>query len=336
MTDFNLQSHHLTWDDATKAERAERIKNAWKELTFGNAFLDDCLGGIKRDDLVVFGAKTGVGKTQIAMQIALANSTLGKRVYYFALEASKYEIFRRLKYQMLQDLFFKDPDRPRIHLNYFNWGRGRYINKMTGIDSLDKYEQQLEISGLVSNLTVIGRELSFTIDTFIKEFEAIKLTADLIIIDHLQYFDSDELNENRAVKDTIKSIRDRALISEVPIVLITHVRKQDRRFAPLLLEAEDFHGSSDIAKIGTVAFSVNLAPMQPDKKYSDTLFKTLKCRDDGSRKDKIAQLSFNLDQHRYDKRYILKKYDYTQKDNPLVDDLDPPYWAENCIRKEPT
>ena len=82
-------------------ERQHRQKN--KLLKFGVSFVDDSLLGILPDDLILVGAPSGVGKTQFCVNLALANVSVGKRVHFFALEAGKYEIERRLKWQILVD-----------------------------------------------------------------------------------------------------------------------------------------------------------------------------------------------------------------------------------------
>ena len=121
-------------------ERLERIKLEGKLLRFGLAFADDSLLGILPDDLVLVGAPSGVGKTQFCVNVALANVSEGKRVHFFALEASDLEIERRLKFQVLMGNFYGDPNRPRIGkpLLFDEWEIGAYE------DVLKPYEEWAE------------------------------------------------------------------------------------------------------------------------------------------------------------------------------------------------
>jgi replicative DNA helicase len=87
--------------DRVTEERLQRTQQGASCLTFGVQFLDEAVGGIYSNDLVLYGAKTGIGKTQLATITAMANAANGKRVHFFALEAEQHEIERRIKYQIL-------------------------------------------------------------------------------------------------------------------------------------------------------------------------------------------------------------------------------------------
>lgn len=136
----------LRADERIAVERAERVAQAPKVLNYGVGFLDDSLGGIIPNDLIVIGAKTGAGKTQLATSVALETSqraanyevdkagkyvrdaednlvvltdkngipVTGAPVHYFALEAEDNEIERRIKYGKLSDMYYRllDGDMP--------------------------------------------------------------------------------------------------------------------------------------------------------------------------------------------------------------------------------
>ena len=81
---FQLKENLSKFSEGIKNEREERLKNAKENLSFGVPFLDDSLGGIYKNDLILFGAKTGIGKTQLATLVAKKNAGLNKRVHFFA------------------------------------------------------------------------------------------------------------------------------------------------------------------------------------------------------------------------------------------------------------
>jgi replicative DNA helicase len=85
-------------------ERSERRRLGARALPYHHAFLDDYLRCIMPNDLILLGAETGAGKTELARHIGAANARNGKRVYYFALEAEDKEIERRTKYAELAGL----------------------------------------------------------------------------------------------------------------------------------------------------------------------------------------------------------------------------------------
>lgn len=282
-------------------EAASRIEESQRLLSYGVTFLDRALGGISPQDLVVLGAKTGAGKTQLATSIALHNARQGKSVYYFALEAEQDEIERRIKYGLLADAHYGDPNRSQsIDVNYANWRLGRLE------DALKKYEAQtgLALGAVLANLRTLYRTRGdFGQDALAKNLLSIVNTADLVIIDHLHYIDTNDENENFAYKRTIKLIRDIVLRYRVPVVLIAHLRKSTAtRNPPLIADIEDFHGTSDVPKIATTC--IMLAPANDQdaqaKHLRPTYMKIVKNRLNGGLPRYCALTHFNLRSNGYE------------------------------------
>jgi len=66
-------------------------------VTTGLGGLDDALGmGWKRGSLYIVGARPGVGKTMLSLQMALRAAQAGKRVLYFSMEMDAHELTERL------------------------------------------------------------------------------------------------------------------------------------------------------------------------------------------------------------------------------------------------
>lgn len=307
-------------------ERSLRIENGKEILSFGVPFLDECLGGIFKNDLILLGAKTGLGKSQLVSLIAMENVKRGKRVHFLALEADEYEIERRIKYQFIADKFFKMQPRPPIRLNYLDWYCGRLDSYLQEIET----EVQHEFQNL-ANLHVYYRQNDFGIKDFERIVFGIKNETDLIIIDHLHYFDYDDQNENKAIKDVVKRIRDCAQISGKPVILLAHMRKGDKRFKQLIPDIEDFHGSSDIGKIATKAFTIAHCHEEQASAHRKTYFQTLKCRVDGARQTMTAVLAFNEHYHKYEKTYYLGKLSFDGNEFKPFSFSQMPAWAINAI-----
>ncbi len=310
----------------SEKERTLRVENGKDVLTFGVPFLDECLGGIFKNDLIVLGAKTGFGKSQLATLIAMENAKRGKRVHYFALEAEEYEIERRIKYQFIADKFFSLQTRPPIKLNYMDWYYGRLDSHLGLIE--DEAQRSLDT---LSNLNVYYRNGDFDIKEFERIAMGIKAETDLLIVDHLHYFDHDDRDENKAVKDIVKRIRDVALISGKPVILIAHVRKGDKRVKQLIPDIEDFHGSSDIGKIATKALTIAPCYDEAIKGLRKTYFQTLKCRVDGARQGMTGLLAFNLTHHKYERPYYLGKVSSDGAEFKPFSFGEMPDWATNAV-----
>jgi len=238
-------------DEAVQTSEQRNELELGRYLPFGVKFLDDAMIGISKGDLVLIGGRSGGGKTELATHIAMTNALQGKRVYFFALEAERNEIADRIKYKALANCYFSEPHSKRTHIAYDRWKAGLlarefapYVSVVNeGLKALDK-------------LFVRYGEENYTIDQYDKDMLEIKDKADLIIIDHLHYFDLDESQANAELKAIMKRIKFLALQYQTPVVLVAHIRKQDKRFANLVPDQEDFHGSSDVIKIATKAITI--------------------------------------------------------------------------------
>lgn len=287
-----------------KERRLENLKN---KLSFGVTFLDNALGGIRPNDLILIGARSGVGKTEIATHIAKQNIKNGKRVHFFALEAEDNEIEDRIRYKEMANLFFKDPYRPNVKLSYSNWIEGHLEGH------IDKYEDQAikELENSPEKLSSFYRTNAgdFTIKEFERYLMAIKSQSDLVIIDHLNYFDYDEkMAETVAVTQIVKKIRDLALLTGLPIILISHLRKRDRFDKGIVPDLEDFFGSSNVYKIATKAILLAPSSDNPDSHRWSTYMRIGKNRIEGSATRFIAKCTFNSRENKYEPEYKLAKW----------------------------
>lgn len=327
---FGMLDQLRSANERVREERSNRMADT-QLLTTGIAYLDETLEGIHKKDLILIGAKSGIGKTELATQLALVNARLGKRVVYFALEAEEFEIERRIKYRMIADAYFgfvKNTLGP-INLNYRQWFYGKF-------DSLlGSYEPEIEnmFASQYESLKIFYKQRGdYTIDDFEKQFLAIKANADLILVDHLHYFDFYDDNENRAMKRIVKTCRDLALYGGVPVVLVAHVRKSDRRHSPLVPGLEDFHGTSDIGKIGTK--SIMIAPansiVSQDKTVWPTFMQTSKSRVDNSVSRYVGVLKFDAKKNCYLNEYALGSINLDNEFVGLGKHDTFPWWAKSA------
>lgn len=259
-------------------ERAARENTTQKIMRFGIEFLDDALRGIFPDDLILLGAPSGIGKTQLCCNIAYANIADGKRVHYIALEASEFEIERRLKYPLVLERFVSDPNRPRLakRLNYPDWLMGLYT------EELKEYEQSAAefFETAFKDLFVYYKQEQFGLTQLIESVCSVGDETDLLIIDHVHYFDFDDDNENRAIREIAKQVRTLAIEQQKPIILVAHLRKRDKQNDEIAAGLDEFHGSSDLYKIATKV--VTMAPGGPDQEGNyKTFFRIPKNRIDG-------------------------------------------------------
>lgn len=239
-------------------ERDRRHAEAVRLLPYNVGFFDDYLRGITSHDLILLGADTGVGKTDLVTEIAerTVAEQRNRNVYMFALEAEPDEIERRIKYRWISRQAVSRQHSIARELNYPDWYLGRFSSRLGPLEKeADEYMASL------TGLHTYYKGKDFTGADIHRFCLAVQDTADLIVIDHLHYVDiDDEQNENREYKKLIKTIRDVVLTTGRPILLVVHLRKGEGFREPLVPLMERIHGSSEIGKIATGAVMISRAP----------------------------------------------------------------------------
>lgn len=112
-------------------------------------------------------------------------------------------------------------------------------------------------------LNIYAREDALDMGLFEAHLNLINGSADVVIIDHLHYFDfksKDEYSEINEIMKRLKGLQDKY---RVPIVLVSHLRKKDKtRVFP---DQNDFHGSSNIVKqADTCIVLAHIEPQEED------------------------------------------------------------------------
>ena len=285
--------------EASKAEVLQRIKNRERLLTFGIDYLDDAMVGIMPNDLILIGAGSGAGKTQTCCNIAAANIEAGKRVHYIALEAELYEIERRIKYNFFAKHFFSDPNKPKeAFINFQDWMMGDFW------ETCKLYEAQAdkEFAEKYKSLFTFYKQDKFDINDMIFHVTSICDSTDLIIVDHVHYFDYSDDKENQSIKEIAKTARMLTLEQGKPMILVSHLRKRDRFADELCPGLEEFHGSSDLYKIATKAITLGPGAASEPGKF-DTYFRIVKNRFDGGVTRYMGKATYVQREGRYAKGY---------------------------------
>jgi twinkle protein len=293
-------------------------------MKFGIDFLDEATEGILKNDLILIGARSGAGKTQFCANVAWSNVLRGRTVHYVALEAEYAEIERRIKYGIFCDLFFKKQNKGSTRLSFKNWMLGRM-----SIEHADIEAECAEIFSVqAKGLYTYYKQNTFDVAEFIKTVIYCASQTDLIIVDHVHYFDYDDSNENKAIKEIAMAARDLAIHQGKPMILVAHIRKSDRNSTDKCPGLEEFHGSSDLFKIATKA--ITLAPGDNYTKdgKAETYMRVVKDRFDGSLQRHMACLVYNVREGKYEAGYKLGSD--KQKRNELFSEYsqaDIPGWA---------
>ena len=320
---FAPEATHL---DGLLSERDVRNEG---RLPLGIAFLDDCLGGVYPRDLLLFGAGTGVGKTALAVQAAMAGADAGREVYLFALEAEVGEVGARLYFE---ELGRRVNDK---RLDFAGWWRGQW----RGLDEKHGVEIKKALEPRLARLhTFYKRRGDFTTLNLSQQLEAIAERAGMIVLDHVHEIDSeDDRAELRAQKRVINLLRDIALDLSVPVVAVSHIRKREKG-GPLTLlpTTDDLHGSGFLSKKATqvVLFGREWEGPRPEPNLSPTLMQVDKDRH-GRASKLVARMYYRMDQARYEDAYELGKLEWKDRRQQWTSlpmhQL--PAWAERDARR---
>lgn len=237
----------MSYLDPPVIRRAMRM--AENRVLTGIRFIDEILLGICERDLVLLGARTGVGKTQIATNIALQLAQRGEETLFIALEAHEREIEDRAIYAKIVEAFFdKYPNgKPGVDLRYRAWRMGLLDSELGELEN-EVYERN---KFTLAYIRSIYRGASFTIDDFVNTIDSCGPDISLIVLDHFHFLDNPDDNEMRGFKTAAQKIREAALRNKKPVLLLAHMRKTTRGEKNPIPDIDDFHGSSDLTKIAT-------------------------------------------------------------------------------------
>lgn len=307
-------------------EKNNRVNLKGKLLKFGVHFLDLSFRGIFPNDLILIGAPSGIGKTQFCVNMALKNIEDGKRVHFIALEADDYEIERRLKYSIVANSYFADHNRPSLsgeRLSYVDWAMGEYEMQLRPYESLAE-----TLMGGYKDLFTFYKQKEFGYDELIENALSVAMETDLIIVDHVHYFDFEDDNENRAVKKIAKTAREICQLIGKPIVLVAHLRKRDRKGAELIAGIDEFHGSSDLTKIATKIVTIAPGNAVAPGKY-ETYFRIPKSRMDGGVTRYVAKLIYDSSMNAYQDEFMVGVLKNNGTEFSPLAPMDVPFWLRS-------
>jgi hypothetical protein len=318
-------------------ERTQRLTDYALGCEFGISFLDDAIAKILPTDLVVAGAASGFGKTELGTIIAKHNCAKGKRVLYIALEADEFEIHQRIKYQEIAKLFFQDREPYKdLWLSFRDWKLGFFDVRLQKLEALADLEMLR-----YENITVITPQVA---EFFRKDLEltwdSLSESHDMVILDHLHFLDYEEQSESLGVKRNIAKIRNLVSKSRIPCIVISHLRKQGRTNEAITPQMEELHGSSEIYKQAnhvlsfTKCYGLTFDEKTVNFKEPLTAMEILKTRwAEGV--SYIGLLNFDNQRKQYDELYFLLKIKnrFATQTEPVFYNRRP-YWAKNMHAKD--
>lgn len=195
-----------TYDRLTKIADPE-THDDYVGIPCGISDLDRMISGLNKSDLIILGARPGVGKTSLALNIARNVAvTAGRKVCFFSLEMSRDQLAQRM------------------------------LSAESGVRS-DKLRTGELDNNEWTRLTAAGELLSKT-QIFIDETSTITVPqmkakllrlkdVDLVIVDYLQLMNSAKRTENRVteVSDITRNLKIMAKELHVPVLVCAQLSR---------------------------------------------------------------------------------------------------------------
>jgi hypothetical protein len=225
--------------------------------------------------------------------------------------------------------YFKKHAHMGVEIDMRKWSMNFHDNP----DFINKMEDEViaELGKRLDGyLKIASFDNSFGLKDLVDSFPVYG-NPDLIIVDHLQYFDiSNPKSELQEVSEILKTIKGITQFSQIPVVLVSHLRKKGNERG--LPDQEDFYGTSNIAKIASLAITISPAKAGEDhaKGLYPTFFRVVKSRTKIS--PNLAMLcNFNINTQKYESGYQVFRLVEGRPTKPLMQG-ELPKWAVGKAR----
>jgi len=209
-------------------ERLDRLnspdKDLYRGLPTGIRELDNTITGLNRSDLIILGARPGMGKTAFALNIARNVSVVtGKRVAFFSLEMSREQLASRV---LSSEALVGGTKLRTGELSESEWTR-----LVEAGDILSKAELYLDDTP------------GITVPEMKAKIRRLK-DVDLVMIDYLQLMNSAQRIDNRVqeISEITRSLKIMAKELNIPVVTLAQLarageKRQEHR--PVLSDLRD-------------------------------------------------------------------------------------------------
>lgn len=181
--------------------------NDSEKIYIGFPKMDDLLGGLEGGDMIVIGARPGVGKSALVTQITSYFAKCGKKVGFYNLEMKEKQVYERFV----------------VSQSGIGLTRLRRAKKFLG-DEKERFDRANEVLEKRENIVIT------TGSKAVSEMrsESRHMEYDIIIIDYLQLLKSDkEYRGNRyaEVGAISKSIKALAMELNIPIIALSQLNR---------------------------------------------------------------------------------------------------------------
>ncbi|MFR7871219.1 MAG: replicative DNA helicase [Fenollaria timonensis] len=178
-------------------------------VTTGFTDLNSLLGGFQKSDLVLLAARPSMGKTALAVNLAVNAAKAGKKVAMFSLEMSKTQIGQRIlasfAQMKLSSLFKGELEGQDL------------VNLITASNELSKYSLHIDDTAAISLIELKAKLRRLKMEEGL----------DLVVIDYLQLMTTGERIENRVqeISQISRGLKAIAKELDVPVLALSQLSR---------------------------------------------------------------------------------------------------------------
>lgn len=178
-------------------------------VTTGFTDLNSLLGGFQKSDLVLLAARPSMGKTALAVNLAVNAAKAGKKVAMFSLEMSKTQIGQRILASFAQ-------------MNLSSLFKGELegqdlVNLITASNELSKYSLHIDDTAAISLIELKAKLRRLKMEDGL----------DLVVVDYLQLMTTGERIENRVqeISQISRGLKAIAKELDVPVLALSQLSR---------------------------------------------------------------------------------------------------------------
>ena len=179
-----------------------------KPLYIGFDKLDDLLGGLEGGDMIVIGARPGVGKSALVTQITSYLAKQGKRIGFYNLEMQNKQVYERFV----------------VNESGIGLTRLRRAIKFLG-DEKERFDKANERLAKADNIVITSAGAKSVGDI---KAESKHMDYDIIIIDYLQLLKAENTyrgNRTAEVGEISRAIKNLAMELNIPIIALSQLNR---------------------------------------------------------------------------------------------------------------
>ncbi|MEG1132009.1 MAG: DnaB-like helicase C-terminal domain-containing protein [Romboutsia sp.] len=212
----NLLKEHIEYDDSISyiANKTLDYLEDSSEVgfKFGIKVLDDVIGGLYKGELTTIAARSGVGKTALALQIMLNCASNGKKVLFISREMSNIQVFMRN--------ITKKTGVSSIKMKYKNLDEADWMPIIDYINSVTS-ENRIYINDKINTTSAIKKRIR-------------QIKPDLVIVDYVQLLSVEEKlhSREREVATLSRELKNITLDFGIPVIQLSQLNDEMKDFRP--------------------------------------------------------------------------------------------------------